>query len=80
MSEPSKKSSDGSDNPVPWLLPPSRRGEPRGFRAVVVLAGVVAMIALPYGFWTYLLGIAVVGAMAHQAVINNRAAQKRKRL
>jgi len=77
MSGPSKKSSDSSDEPVPWILPRSRRGVPTGYRAFVVLGGIVGIMALPYGLWTYLLGLATVGAMMHQAIIDKRAAQKR---
>jgi hypothetical protein len=43
----------------------------------VVLGGIVGIMALPYGLWTYLLGLATVGAMMHQAIIDKRAAQKR---
>jgi hypothetical protein len=78
MSGPSKKSSDYSDDPVPWILPRSRRGVPTGYRALVVLGGIVGMLALPYGPWTYLLGGATVAAMIHQAIIDRRAADRRK--
>jgi hypothetical protein len=78
MSGPSRKSSDSSDNPVPWVSPPSVRGGPSGYRTVIVLGGIIGMIALPYGFWTFLLGFATVGAMAHQGIANKRAARERE--
>jgi hypothetical protein len=78
MSGPSKKLSDSSDSPVPWVSAPSVRGDPTGYRAVIVLGGIIGMIALPYGFWTFLLGFATVGVMAHQAIVNKRAAQERE--
>jgi hypothetical protein len=42
----------------------------------VVVGAVLGILALPYGIWTYLLGIATVGAVLHQAIIDKRAAQK----
>jgi hypothetical protein len=45
---------------------------------VIVLGGIIGMIALPYGFWTFLLGFATVGAMAHQGIANKRAARERE--
>jgi len=45
---------------------------------VIVLGGIIGMIALPYGLWTFLLGFATVGAMARQGVVNKRAAQERE--
>ena len=59
--------------PVPWI---SRQGHPTGSRALVVAGAMFGVLALPYGFWTYLLGLAIVRAMVHQAIIDKRAAQR----
>jgi hypothetical protein len=42
----------------------------------VVFGGIVGILPLPYGLWTYVLGLATLGAMAHQAMMDKRAAQK----
>jgi hypothetical protein len=42
-----------------------------------VYGGLFGIIALPYGLWTYLLGLVAVGGMMRQAIIDRRAAQKR---
>lgn len=73
----SKDSSDSSDNPAPWISPRLSRGAPTGYRAVVVVGSVIGIVALPYGVWSYLLGIAGVAAMARQAVLDKRTAAKR---
>jgi hypothetical protein len=78
MSGPSKGSSDSSDNPVPWITPRSVRGTPTGYRAVIVIGGIIGVILLPYGVWSYLLGFATLGAMAQQGIVNKRAAEKRE--
>jgi len=75
MSDPSKKS---LGSPVPWILPASRRGVPTGYRAIVTVGCLAGMVALPFGFWTFLLGLAFIAALAHQGVIDRRAAQKRE--
>lgn len=77
MSDQPKRSSDSSDSPVPWILPRSYRGIPTGYRAVVVVGVFIAIVALPYGIWTYLFVIAGLAAISHQAVIDKRAAAKR---
>lgn len=76
-SEPSKNSSDSSDNSPPWISPRLSRGAPTGYRAFVVVGSVIGIVALPYGVWSYLLGIAGVAAMARQAVLDKRTAAKR---
>ena len=72
-----KATSDSADNRVPWITPRSIRGVPAGYRAFVVVASLIGIFALPYGTWSYLLGIAGLAAMAHQAVLDKATVPRR---